>query len=135
MLFRPTNCPTTGAKRSRQGFTLAEVLAALVFMAIVIPVAVEGVRIANQAGVVSERQAVAMQIAERVLNEYVATGQVDGLAQRGTIERGFINYRWAVLTEAWPEDSMQVVTAEVLFPAQGKEYDVRLSTLVDNSAF
>src|SRR5882762_4963509 len=50
------------------GFTLAEVLAALLFMAIVIPVAVQGLHIASRAGSVSERKAVGARIAERKLN-------------------------------------------------------------------
>ena len=38
------------SRRSAAGFTLAEVMAALVFMAIVIPVALEGLSIATRAG-------------------------------------------------------------------------------------
>src|SRR6187401_1688498 len=47
------------AKRVRAAFTLVEVLAALAFMAIVIPVAVDGLRVANLAGQVGQRKAVA----------------------------------------------------------------------------
>ena len=37
-------------------FTLAEVLAALMFMAIVIPVAVQGLRVSSRAGALAERK-------------------------------------------------------------------------------
>jgi len=40
MRFKPTSCNARAAERRRGGFTLAEVLAALLLMAIVIPVAV-----------------------------------------------------------------------------------------------
>ena len=40
----------TASEAARAAFTLAEVLAALLFMAIVIPVAVEGLHIASLAG-------------------------------------------------------------------------------------
>jgi len=130
MKFKPTHHPTR-AKIS--AFTLAEVLAALAFMAIVIPVAVEGLRIANLAGQVSQRKAVAMRVAERVLNEMVVTGQARGSAQNGTLQEGFQQYRWSIRTEPWPEDAMRLVTVQVVFPVQGRDYDVHLSTLVDNS--
>src|SRR5215207_7041870 len=63
-----------GVRQSSGAFTLAEVLAALAFMAIVIPVAVNGLRVANLAGQVGERKAVAARVAERVLNEWTVTG-------------------------------------------------------------
>jgi hypothetical protein len=110
------------------------VLAALAFMAIVIPVAVEGLRIANLAGQVSQRKAVATRIAERVLNEMLITSQMRGSAQNGTMQEGFQEYRWSIRAEPWPEDAMRLVTVQVMFPVQGRDYDVRLSTLVDNSA-
>src|SRR3990172_3451159 len=100
MKFRPTNRLTSGATRFRaiRAFTLIEVLAALTFMAIVIPVAVEGMRIASLAGVVAERKAVAIRIAERVLAEYTTGSSLQGSALTGTIEEGVIKYRWQVET-------------------------------------
>ena len=71
-------------KRARAAFTLAEVLAALAFMAIVIPVAVEGLRIANLAGEVGQRKAVAARIADRVLNDWIIGSRMQGAAQSGT---------------------------------------------------
>jgi general secretion pathway protein I len=116
-----------------QGFTLAEVLAALAFMAIVIPVAVEGLRVASLAGQVGQRKAVAARIAERVLNERVVTSQTQTATQRGVVQDGVLQYQWYVHSELWPEDAMRLVTVEVTFPVQGQTYDVRLSTLMDNS--
>ena len=41
-----------------------------------------------------------------------------------------LDFNWTLTTQAWPEDSaMQVVTAEVKFTAQGKDYSVKLETL------
>ena len=122
-----------GLQRARSAFTLAEVLAALAFMAIVIPVAVEGLRVANLVGQVSLRKAVAMRVAERVLNEMIVTGQTRASTQNGTIQEGFQGYRWSMRTEPWPEDAMRLVTVQVIFPVQGQEYDVNLSTLMDNA--
>ena len=122
---RTPHCKTPGVNFRRAGFTLAEVLAALAFMAIVIPVAVQGLRIANLAGQVGQRKAVAVRVAERVLNELVVSGQLQGAAQE---------YRWSLRSEQWREDAMRLVTVQVVFPVQGQDYDVHLSTLVDNSS-
>src|SRR6478735_6417980 len=63
----------SSCRRLQAGFTLAEVLAALLFMAIVIPVAVQGLRIASRAGSLSERKAIAARLADSKLNELVVT--------------------------------------------------------------
>ena len=131
---RTPHCKTPGVNFRRAGFTLAEVLAALTFMAIVIPVAVQGLRIANLAGQVGQRKAVAVRVAERVLNELVVSGQLQGAAQNGTLRQGSQEYRWSLRSEQWREDAMRLVTVQVVFPVQGQDYDVHLSTLVDNSS-
>lgn len=119
-------------KRSRAGFTLAEVLAALVFMAIVIPVAVEALRIASRVGEISYRKAVAARVAERVLNENLITTQGQGLGQSGVAFEGQQQYRWTIRSEAWPMDAMLLVSVQVFYTVQGRDYDVKLSTLVSN---
>ncbi len=114
-------------------FTLAEVLAALAFMAIVIPVAVEGLRIANRAGQVGHRKSVAVRIADRVLNEAIVTGQWRTSTQGGAIQEGQNEYRWTLRSEPWQQGAMRLVTVQVIFPAQGEKFDVNLSTLVDSA--
>jgi type II secretory pathway pseudopilin PulG len=122
-----------GLAHSKSAFTLAEVLAALAFMAIVIPVAINGLRVANLAGQVGERKAVAARIAERVLNEYTVTGTTQTPAQSGTVQEGGSQYRWSIRTEPWNQDTMRLVTALVVYGVQGQDYDLRVSTLMGNS--
>ena len=115
------------------GFTLAEVLAALAFMAIVIPVAVQGVRVANQVGQVAMRKSVAARIADRVLNEMVVTGDWKQASQSGTVEEDSIPYRWQMKTETWGKDGMRQLTVQVNYLVQGQDYDVRMATLLDTT--
>jgi hypothetical protein len=113
---------------------LVEVLASLLFMAIVIPTAVQGLRIANLAGQVGHRKAAAAQVAERVLNDAVITGQWQSGANRGTVQDESAEYRWSIRAEPWNQHrSMRLLTVEVMFPIQGQEYEVRLSTIVDSA--
>lgn len=128
----PTLTRASARARSRRAaFTLAEVLAALAFMAIVIPVAVEGLRVATRAGQVGERKAVALRVADRILNEWLIDTAQGAVGTSGTVLEGPVEYRWSLRTELWSRDTMRLVTVEVLFPVQGEDYDVRLSTLTD----
>lgn len=123
---------TSSHGRRESGFTLAEVLAALVFLAVVIPVALQGLRVASRAGSVAERKAVAVRLAERKLNELVVTGEWQSAAASGTLQEGWQTYDWELESESWAEDgAMRVLTVRVVVPVQGQDYDVRVSTLVD----
>ena len=126
------NRANRSSRARRAGFTLAEVLAALVFMAIVIPVALQGVRVASRAGSVAERKTVAARLAERKLNELIVTGQWQSSAAQGTMQEGWQTYDWELESESWAEDgAMRVLTVRVTALVQGEKYDVRISTLVD----
>ena len=120
-----------------RGFTLAEVLAALLFMAIVVPVAMEGLHIASLAGAVAQRKGQAARIAERVLNESLVTTNWSQSIQSGTTIEGQRQFRWTLRNDPWTQDPAQNVmhqlSVEVLFAAQNREYSVKLSTLVDTS--
>src|ERR1700719_883538 len=72
-----------GSRSLPAGFTLIEMLAAMLFMAIVIPVALQGLRIASRAGTVAGRKGVAVQLAESKLNELIVTGQWHNSGQGG----------------------------------------------------
>jgi hypothetical protein len=131
VLFNDCSRSRASARATCAGFTLAEVLAALLFMAIVIPVAVEGVRIANAAGQVAERKAIAARIADRVLNELIVTREWQSSTSHGTVREGPIDYEWQMRAEPWDQGVLRQLTVEVLFLVQGQTHDVRLSTLVD----
>jgi type II secretory pathway pseudopilin PulG len=124
-------------RRSTAGFTLAEVLAALLFMAIVIPVAIEGMHIASRAGTVSERKGEAARVAQRLLAETLVTTNWNQAVQGGTLTEGQRQFTWTMHSDPWNQDPSQNVirqlSVEVKFTAQGQEYAVRMSTLVDSS--
>lgn len=131
-----------------------EVLAAMVLMAIVIPVAVSGMHMASLAGVVTERKAIAMQIAERLLNEVVVTKQWSGANQSGVEQAGAFTFRWAMRDEPWTQlttlnqaynsvngintavvngNTIHQLSVDVSFIAQGKTYSAHLATIIDTS--
>jgi type II secretory pathway pseudopilin PulG len=114
----------------RDAFTLAEVLAALLMMAIIIPVAMEGMSVASRVGVLGQRKAAAMRIAERVLNELIVENQTQQSSASGTTVDGETNYPWSMRSQTWTEDAMIEMVVTVTFTVQGSEYDVSASTLI-----
>ncbi|MGD1088919.1 MAG: hypothetical protein ABR955_09385 [Verrucomicrobiota bacterium] len=117
-------------KKNAAGFTLAEVLAALLFLAIVIPAAVEALHVASLAGEVAARKGQAARVADRILSESLVTTNWSR-TQNGTITEGAEEFRWKLTSQNWPRDLMQLVTTEVAFTAQGHDYSVKMSTLAN----
>ena len=113
------------------GFTLVEVLAALLFLAIVIPTAIEALHMATLSGEVAVRKSAAARVADRVLNESIVMTNWNSGTQSGTVTEGASDFRWTLTSQTWPQDSMQLLTAEVKYSAQGKDYSVKLSTLAN----
>jgi type II secretory pathway pseudopilin PulG len=123
----------TGKHRRASAFTLVEVLAAMLFMAMVIPAVVSALQVSSLSGEFATRKAEAARVADRALNENLALsngGSLSGL--NGTVVENGHEFRWTINSQPWSADStMQLVTAEVSFTAAGREYSVRLNTLVN----
>lgn len=143
-------------------FTLAEVLAALLFMGIVIPVAVEGLQLASRAGQVALRKSQAARVAERILNESIVTTNWNQSSQAGTAYEGTREFRWSLTSIPWTQNltnqvpaetlamgqlvggqppvaatassqtTLSLLAVEVTYSVQNRDYSVRLSTLVDS---
>jgi len=127
-----------GSRNFQAGFTLVEMLAAMLFMAIVIPVALQGLRIASRAGAVAGRKGVAVQLAESKLNELIVTGQWHNSGQGGACGPQWPGYQWTAKNEPWGGDTglnnLRLVTVEVTYPVQSQNYSVHLSTILPDTA-
>jgi len=121
----------TAKIEKRAAFTLAEVLAAMLFLAIVIPAAIEALHVASLAGEVAARKGAAARVADEVLNESLITTNWNQGTQSGTIAEGPLDYQWTLTSQSWPQAPMQMLTTKVTFQAQDKEYSVELSTLAN----
>jgi hypothetical protein len=118
-------------RRRLHAFTLAEVLAAMLLLAIVIPTAVEALHVSSLAGEVAARKGAAARIADRVLNESLVMTNWNNGVQSGMVSEGALDFHWTLTSQSWPQDLMQMVTAEVKYQAQGKDFSVKLSTLAN----
>jgi len=108
-----------------------EVLAALLMMSIVVPVTMQAVSVASRAGVMGQRRAAAMRVADRILNETVISAQALSTSSSGSIVEGDATYVWNLASESWSEDPLTVLTVSVQFVVQGDTYAVSASTLID----
>jgi type II secretory pathway pseudopilin PulG len=114
-------------------FTLAEVLAAMAFLAILIPVIAECLTIASRAGEVAQRKTEAARVAERILNQSIVTTNWNQSSQNGTVNDGIREFTWTLQNEPWNQDPIRLLTVEVKYQVQGRDYAVQLSTLADGS--
>ena len=103
----------------------------MLFMAIVIPVAVHGIALANRAGVIAERKTVAAQLADSVLPELVVPETWQNMPASGTFPGINRAYEWRFTQRNWEIDPLIYLEVQVFFTVQGQEHLVRTSTLVE----
>ena len=114
---------------SKPAFTFVEVLAALAVMAIVIPVAIHGTQIASRAGVVAQRRAIALRLADGLLDQLIVENSWGSSAQTGSFGEGLEGYQWKVDSEGWGNGDLNLVSVEVSYVVQQRSYSVVLSAL------
>jgi Tfp pilus assembly protein PilV len=126
--------PIRRSRRRPGGFTFVEVLAALLFLAIVVPAIVEALTLANRASVMAERHAIAGELAENKLAELVVDNNwTNAPGNSGDFGAGSPGYRWQMTTNNWAADTINQMTelaVDVYYTVQGRQYNVHLVTLV-----
>lgn len=119
--------------RHRAGFTLVEVLAAMAFLGIVMPVVISALFVSSRAAVVAERSTIAMQLGENKLNEMMLGGAWTSESGRGDFGDQWPGYRWEMSKAAWETSTMTELTLDVFYKVQGAERDLQLTTLVSET--
>ena len=114
----------------RSGFTMAEVLAAMLFLSILIPVVVEGLSLAGRGGTTASREAMALQLADNQLTELVADGSWVGGNPEGDFGDDWPGYQWSLDQGPSAVSDLVELTLHVDYAVQGRTQRVSLSTLV-----
>jgi hypothetical protein len=74
-------------------------------------------------------------VAQRLLDG--SFSQWNQSVQSGTLVEGQRQFRWSLRNDPWNQDPNQnvvrLLSVEVTFAAQNRDYSVRMSTLVDSS--
>jgi general secretion pathway protein I len=126
-----TRVPGRGTSRAR-AFTLIEVLATLVLIGIVLPVAMKGATMAMQAASGARHQAEAATMGEAKLNQMIAEGDYAISGGSGTFAPDFPQYKWTV-TSALRDFNVTEVSMVVTWAEQGRDRSVNVSTLIYSS--
>jgi len=72
-------------------------------------------------------------VAERVLNESIITTNWNKSTPSGTTMEGLHQFRYQLQNTPWLQEPIRLLSARVTYTVQGNNYEVLLSTLVDNS--
>ncbi len=115
--------------RHCRGVTLMEVLATLLLVAIVLPVAMEGVTISMQAAARARHQTEAAALAEMKLNEILAARSTSLLSGSGDFGVDYPDYRWEI-TAVSQDLNLYEVTVIIRWTERGMERSYQLSSLV-----
>ena len=120
--------------RSFRGFTLPEVLATLVIVGIVLPVAMRGITVSLQAAGEARHKVEAGQLAQQKLNELVLERTNDasfsGSGDFGDEWRGYTWESTGNTASLNTTADVEQIDVTVKWTAQGTERSVTLSTLV-----
>ena len=132
--------PGTGADLSRRrhrpraGFTLVEVLIALLLIAIILPAVMQGISLATTAGAVAKRRGEAGALAESKLAELSTANAWQTAATSGDfLDQGerWRDYRWSADVVNWTQPEVQELRVTVTWPGRGgADESLTLSTLV-----
>ena len=117
----------------RHGITLVEVLATIVLMGIVLPVAIQAITQCTTAAALARQRSEAASLAEAKLNEMLADPLRDFSATSGDFGPAWPAYHWTLMGGQWSDPTLQMLQVRVSWTSRGRERDVIVSTLVYQS--
>jgi prepilin-type N-terminal cleavage/methylation domain-containing protein len=113
------------------GFTFIELLATVVLIGIIMPVAMHSIALCASLGGQARRQIEAASLARTRLTELTASGDWKTSEKAGDFGDDWPGYRWTAEVSSWTDSMMSRLDLTVFWQARGKERSVTLSTLVN----
>jgi len=113
------------------GFTFIELLATIVLITIVLPVAMETISLCTRLAGQSRRQIEAVSLAQTKLTELTVSQEWENGNQQGDFGTDWPGYEWAATLATWTEDTaVSQLEVTVSWRSLGRQREVTLSTLV-----
>jgi general secretion pathway protein I len=126
--------PRMHMRGSAGGFTLIEVMAAMLLIGIVLPAVMQGVSATTRAGSAARHRTEAATLAEGKLSELMVTGAWDGKGLVGDFGTDWSAYKWRAAVDDWAGDvtgtGMQQLDVTVTWNDAGREQSVIVTGLV-----
>jgi len=112
------------------GFTFIELLATIVLMGIIMPVAMRSIGLCTRLGGQSRRQIEAASLACTKLTELTSSQDWQTGEKSGDFGPDWPGYRWTAVVSNWTDSTVSELELAVVWKSQGQERSVLLSTLV-----
>ena len=112
------------------GFTLIEILAALLLIGLILPAAMKGVSMASILISDSARKYEALDLAETKLAEIMLQEDWQHSSASGTFEDEYDQYQWTMDVSDWTVTGIKQVDLTVFWQQRNRQRDLTLSTLV-----
>lgn len=112
------------------GFTFVELLATVVLIGTIMPVAMRTISLCTRLAGQSRREIEAVSLASTKLAELVASSDWETGGKAGDFGTDWPGYRWNAEVSNWTESTVRQLDVEVLWTSQGQQRQVTLTTLV-----
>ena len=110
------------------GFTLMEILAALVLIGVVLPAVMKGLAMVSILD--SAQKYEALDLAEGKLAEVLAGGDWESGSDSGDFEPDYVGYEWIVDVSDWTRADLKRIDVTVRWERRDRVRQIHLSTLV-----
>ena len=114
----------------RAGFTFVELLATVVLIGTIMPVAMRTIALCTRLAGQSRREIEAVSLASTKLAELVASKDWATGGKAGNFGADWPGYEWSAEVSSWTESTVRQLDVEVLWTSQGRQRQITLSTLV-----
>jgi len=112
------------------GFTFIELLATVVLIAIIMPVAMQCIGLCTRLGGQSRKQIEAASLASTKLTELTASQDWETGEKNGEFGSDWPGYRWTADVSNWTDSTLRQLDLTVSWQSQGRERSITLTTLV-----
>ena len=121
-------------RAAAKGFTLMEVLAALLLTALVLPAVLKGVSLASMLVSDSDRKYEALDLAEAKLAEVLLEESwKNSSSLTGQFDDEYEDYEWVVDVSDWSGANVKQVDVFVTWQQRNRQREIQVSTLVYNA--
>jgi len=123
--------PRTRVVRNRRlgGFTFAELLATIVLIGIIMPVAMQTISLCTRLAGLSRKETEAASLARTKLTELISSGDWQNSGREGDFGSDWLGYRWTADVSNWTDAVVSQVDVTVYWQSMGMDRSVTLSTL------
>ena len=126
----PRMHPSRAARRRHAGgFTFAELLATVVLIGIIMPVAMQTISLCTRLAGQSRKELEGACLARTKLTELVTSGDWQSAGRAGDFGSDWLGYRWTADVSNWTDSVVSQIDVTVSWQSQGRDRSVTLSTL------